>query len=75
MDFVCVLSVYGSLVSYEISRHGENRFKAVAKGSNGVARDDIPQEFELEKKNNNWQATPWHSDIVPGITQCIDAAA
>ena len=73
MDFVCVLSVHGSLVSYIVSREGENRFRAVLKKQNGAAGDDVPEIIDLEKENNNWSAKPWNAEIVPGLTHCIEA--
>lgn len=73
MDFVCVLSVHGSLVSYMVSKKGENKFKAVLRRQNGARRDNVPEVFELEKKDNKWSSQPWDEEIVPGLTHCIDA--
>lgn len=73
MDFVCVLSVHGSLVSYTVSKEGENQFKAVLRRHNGTKRENVPEVFQFEKKNDKWASQPWDEEIVPGLTHCIDA--
>lgn len=71
MEFICVLSVEGSLASYHVRRESENSYLAVLRTNNGQ-RDDIPAEVNLAKKNGDWQAQPWHEEIVRGLTHAID---
>jgi hypothetical protein len=69
------MSVNGSLVSYQINKKGENSYEAVAKNNNGGLRNDLPEVIELEKNATEWEADPWHNEIVPALTYCIDASA
>ena len=71
MEFICVLSVGGSLASYHVQREGENRFKAVLRTNNGT-RNDIPVEINLEKNKSNWEGRPWHQEIVSGLINAIE---
>ena len=71
MEFICVLSVAGSLASYQVRKESENHYSAVLRTNNGK-RDDIPAELKLTKEGAEWAAAPWHDEIVPGITHAID---
>ena len=73
MEFICVLSVSGSLASYQVRKEGENNYSATLRTNNGK-RDDVPTKFYLRKNNGEWLAEPWHEEIVPGITHAIDMA-
>jgi hypothetical protein len=72
MEFVCVLSVEGSLASYVVRQEPENRFKAVLKSYNGK-QENIPPEFVLEKTGDGWEAIPWHDQIVTSLAHAIEA--
>jgi len=72
MEFVCVVSVKGSLASYIVQQEPENRFKAVLKNYNGK-QDDIPLEFVLQKTADGWEAWPKHDEIVTSLAHAIEA--
>lgn len=72
MEFFCVLSVGGSLASYGVQQEGAAAFKAVLRPQNG-RRDDLPAEIVLQKQEGEWQAEPWHSEVVPGLINAIEA--
>ena len=71
MEFICVLSVSGSLASYHVQSEGENKYKAVLRTNNGK-RDDIPSEIYLEKNNEHWESRPSHQEIVSGLIHAIE---
>ncbi len=71
MDFVCVLSVDGSLVSYEVSEENGKYLAVLKSRSDGV--DQQFQRIALEKQNGNWTAQPWQEEIVQSIIKCIEA--
>jgi hypothetical protein len=71
MEFICVLSVGGSLVSYQVRKESETNYSAVLRTNNGN-REDIPIKIKLEKNGVGWQAQPWHEEIVSGIAHAID---
>lgn len=71
MEFICVLSVGGSLASYQVRKESENKYSAVLRTNNGK-RDDIPAELILEKNGAGWQAQPWHQEIVSGLIHAIE---
>ena len=72
MEFICVLSVDGSLASYLVRKETESRYTAVLRTANGK-REDVPPEISLEKGAEGWQATPSHPEIVPGLIHAIEA--
>jgi hypothetical protein len=72
MEFFCVLSVNGSLASYHVRKERERAYKAVLRTSNGQ-RDDIPAAILLSKENGDWQAQPWHNEIVQSLIHAIEA--
>ena len=72
MEFYCVLSVGGSLASYLVKRESEAFYKAVLRTNNGQ-RDDIPAEIMLTKDGGEWQAAPWHNEIVQSLVHAIEA--
>jgi hypothetical protein len=71
MEFFCVMSVGGSLASYHVQKESERSYKAVLRTTNGK-RDDLPDEILIEKKADEWQAQPWHDDVVKGIILAIE---
>jgi hypothetical protein len=71
MDFICVLSIGGSLASYQVRKEGENNYWATLRTNNGQ-RDDIPAELIFKKEDGEWLAQPWHDEVAPGITHAID---
>ena len=72
MEFVCVLSVNGALVSYTIIKETEEAYTASLKAG-GIKRNDVPEGIALKKEDGDWQAEPWHEEIIPGLTNCIEA--
>ena len=72
MEFFCVLSVGGSLASYEVQAESEGAYKAVLRNNNGQ-RDDIPAKIILTKGPDGWQAQPWHEEIVSGLIHAVEA--
>lgn len=71
MDFFCVLSVGGSLASYHVHKESDKAYKAVLRTNNG-RRDDIPAQISLKKEGDNWQAEPWHDEIVKSLIHAIE---
>jgi hypothetical protein len=72
MEFFCVLSVDGSLASYHVQKESDVAYKAVLRTNNGK-RDDIPAEIALEKGTDEWQAQPWHDEIVNSLIHAIES--
>jgi len=72
MEFVCVLSVSGSLVSYIITEETEETYIASLKTAS-IKGNDIPETIALKKENGGWKADPWYDEIIPGLTNCIEA--
>lgn len=72
MDFLCVLSVSGSLAYYQVQKESGEAYKAILRTNNG-RRDDIPAEISLQKNASGWQATPPHPEIVQGLIQAIES--
>ena len=72
MEFFCVLSVGGSLASYQVKSEREDRYKATLWNNNG-REDDLPPEITVEKKNNGWNVQPWHDEIANGLIRAIEA--
>jgi hypothetical protein len=71
MEFFCVLSIGGSLASYQVQKEGDEIYKAVLRTNNGQ-RDDVPAEINLRKAATGWQAEPWHQEIVAGLINAIE---
>ena len=71
MEFICVLSVSGSLASYHVQSKGENRYKALLR-INNERRNDIPAEINLEKTGGKWEGQPWHEEIVSSLIHAIE---
>lgn len=72
MEFFCVLSVGGSLASYHVQGGRDTTYRAVLRTNNGK-RDDIPAEINLKKEADNWQAQPWHPEIVQSLILAIES--
>ena len=72
MEFYCVLSVGGSLASYQVKKESEVAYKAVLRTTNGK-RDDIPAEIMLEKRGDDWLSMPKHEEIVQSLIHAIEA--
>ena len=66
-----MLSIGGSLASYQVRKEGETEYSAELRNNNGQ-RDDLPACLTLHKNGTEWEAQPWHQEIVSGITQAID---
>lgn len=73
MEFYCVLSVDGSLASYQVEIIDEVTCKAVLKTTSG-RRNDIPAEIVLHKQAGDWQAQPLHDEIVQGLIKAIETS-
>lgn len=71
MDFYCVLSVGGSLATYQVTKESDLKYSAVFRPVNGK-REDIPSRILLEKIAGNWQAQPWPEEIVQALLHAID---
>lgn len=71
MEFFCVLSIGGSLASYQVRQESKVMYKAVLRANNGK-RDDLPTEIVLKKEGDNWQADPWHEELVKSLINAID---
>jgi hypothetical protein len=71
MEFICVLSVGGSLASYQVRKEGDTAYSAELRTNNGQ-RDDLPARLTLRRKGAEWQAQPWHEEIVSGISHAIE---
>lgn len=74
MEFMCVLSVGGSLATYNVRQKDEGRYSATLRTSNGN-RTDIPAEIELQKKGSEWTGSPSNDEIVRGLANAIEATA
>ena len=72
MEFFCVLSVDGSLASFQVRKESEGAYKAVLRTTNGQW-DDVPAEILLTKENGEWQAQPFHREIVQSLVHAIEA--
>ncbi|HEX8313701.1 MAG TPA: hypothetical protein VF609_01830 [Flavisolibacter sp.] len=72
MEFICVLSVGGSLASYQVRKEEIDKYTAVLKTNSGK-RDDLPGEIRLKKNENGWHGEPWHPEIVTGLGHAIDS--
>jgi hypothetical protein len=70
MEFVCVLSIEGTLVSYMLTREAEDRYRAHLKSS---GMPGLPDNIVLEKKEGQWRTEPWHPDIINSLIHCIEA--
>jgi hypothetical protein len=73
MEFICVLSVEGTLLSYQVSKEEDDGYLATLRNVN-AKRDDVPALIRLHKNESGWHAEPWHTEIVSCLTQAIDAA-
>jgi len=71
MEFICVLSVGGTLASYKVRKESDTYYSAELRNNNGQ-RDDLPAKLTFHKKGTEWQALPWHEEIVSGIMQAIE---
>jgi len=74
MEFVCVLSVNGSLLSYHVSQLSETQYKALLRGG-GEKRKEIPETIYLERIEKNWEVNPWHRETAEAIIHAIEAGA
>ena len=71
MEFVCVLSVNGSLASYLVQEEEKEEYTAELKDAD--KRRDIPSKMHVCKKDGEWEANPWHEEIGPAIIHAIKA--
>jgi hypothetical protein len=71
MEFFCVLSVGGSLASYQVEKLTDIEYKAVLRTNSG-SRTDVPTEIILSKHAGKWQAEPWHEEIVQSLIHAIE---
>ncbi|GEM_PF-2251700 len=74
MEFVCVLSINGSLLSYHVSQLSETQYKALLR-SGGEKRKEIPETIYLERIEKNWEVNPWHRETAEAIIHAIEAGA
>lgn len=73
MEFICVISVSGSLASYRITKQSNTAFTASLQSGNGK-RQELPERIVLTKEAEGWKANPWHDEIVPSLTHAIDSS-
>jgi hypothetical protein len=73
MEFICVLSVGGSLAYYIIAKHSDVSYTATLK-DDPAKRDDLPKIIRLEKRAGGWQGEPGHDEIVKGLSYAIETA-
>lgn len=71
MEFICVLSIGGSLASYQVRKESDISYSAELRNNN-AQRNDLPARLTLHKKGTEWLVQPWHEEIVSGITQAIE---
>lgn len=71
MNFICVLSVNGTLASYSITKENEQAYTAVLR-SNNLRQEVLPTEIILTKTDGTWVGTPHHPLIVPSIVHAIE---
>lgn len=73
MEFTCVLSVGGSLVSYIITKQSDAAYTATVK--DGYSKhENLPEIIWLKKNADGWQAQPEHDEIVPALMLAIETA-
>jgi hypothetical protein len=74
MEFMCVLSVGGSLATYRLKKESETMYLALLQNAtaNGA---DVPAEIILTKIDNAWTGSPQHEEIVRGLGHAIEAAS
>ena len=73
MEFMCVLSVSGSLANYLVQKESETNYQATLRTVNGE-QTDLPPEIRLLKAGNEWSGTPHHEEIFRGLVNAIEAA-
>lgn len=72
MEFYCVLSVGGSLASYQVVKETDDSYKAALRPGSG-RRDDIPERLQLFREGGEWKADPWHNEVVQAIIHAIES--
>jgi hypothetical protein len=72
MEFYCVLSVGGSLASYQVVKEDDDSYKAALR-TGSSRRDDIPEHLQLFKEEGQWRAEPWHQEVVKAIVHAIES--
>ena len=73
MEFMCALSVNGSLAHYRVQKEGEEKYTATLRTVN-EKQAGLPEEIILTKAGDDWQGAPPHPEIVQGVVQAIEAA-
>ncbi len=71
MKFHCVLSVGGSLASYQVEKESDDSYKAVLRNGH-VQRNDIPAEVLLFRQEGQWKADPWHPEVAKSLIHAIE---
>jgi hypothetical protein len=71
MEFYCVLSVGGSLVTYQVQKTDELTYRAVLRTPNS-RRDHVAAEIILQKKEGIWQSQPPDTEVGPGLINAIE---
>ena len=72
VEFMCVLSVGGSLATYRLRQENRSCYSAVLR-TTGSKRTDVPAEMLLEKTAAGWSGTPPHEEILRGLANAIEA--
>jgi len=72
MEFMCALSVDGSLATYRVKKKSENSYAATLRAAKGK-QADAPSEITLVKNAAGWTAVPLHEEIVRGLVNAIEA--
>ena len=68
---MCVICEW--LISfYTITKETEEIYIASLKAGS-MKRNGVPEAVTLKKANGSWQAGPWREEIIPGLTDCIEA--
>lgn len=71
MDFVCVMSVRGRLLSFDVEQRDGNyraRLRNVPEHD-----DDLFRDVMLERQNGGWKADIDDEEVINNLLKCIDA--
>ncbi len=72
MEFMCALSVNGSLAYYRVQRESKEKYIATLKTAAGK-QPDVPEVIVLTKDDGEWRGSPSHTEIIQGLVQAIEA--
>lgn len=70
MEFVCVMSVAGSLLSYTVVKEAESRYLAKLKRQPAL-QEGVPEQIIIKKVDGQWVCNPTAKEIVTNLIKCI----